>query len=169
MTPRVRGTVAAMAVTVVLGLTGHTLVEAATSWVPGLGSSSHGEGRAQPAITTATGNPSTFSAACASSGESAVLTWTSAGSGVTGYQVLVSSTVSGTFSVDATQPTGTALTVTETYTTNSGNKFYRLEAKSANWAFPGATITYARQAAVLGTNGGYLTMATSGTRCTATA
>jgi hypothetical protein len=81
----------------------------------------------------------------------------------------VSATVNGTFAVDATQPLGTALTITETYTSSSnGNKYYRLEAKSTNWTFPGLTITDARQAAVAGTNGGFLTMASSGTNCVAT-
>ncbi len=154
----------------VVGFSDHSLVDAATKWLPGLASGSRGEGHAQPAITTATGNPSSFTAACvSSSSESAVLTWTSAGAGVTGYEVLVSATVNGTFAVDVTQPSGTALTVTETYTSATGKKFYRLEAKSANWPFPGTTITNAREAAVAGTIGGYLTMASSGTECTATA
>ncbi|MFI5035569.1 MAG: hypothetical protein ACHQFZ_05135 [Acidimicrobiales bacterium] len=154
---------------IVLGLFDRSFVEAATNWIPLLGAGSHGEGQAQPAITSATGNPVTFTATCASSSESGVLSWSSAGTGVTGYEVLVSSTINGTFALDATQPAGTALTITETYTSNTGNKFYRLEAKSAHWAFPGTTITNARQAAVSGTNGGFLTMASSGTRCTATA
>jgi hypothetical protein len=81
---------------------------------------------------------------------------------------LVSATVNGSFALDLTQPSGTALSVTETYTSSSANKFYRLEAKSVNWAFPGTTITNARQASVAGTNGGYLTMQSSGTKCTAT-
>jgi hypothetical protein len=154
----------------VVGLSDRSLVDAATNWLPSLASGSKAEGHAQPAITTATGNPSSFSAACvSSSSESAVLTWTSAGAGVTGYEVLVSSSVNGTFSVDATQPSGTTLTVTETYTSATGKKFYRLEAKSANWPFPGTSITNAREATVLGTLGGYLTIASSGTECAATA
>lgn len=154
----------------VVGLSDRSLVDAATNWIPSLATGSRGEGHAQAAITTATGNPSSFSAACASSSsESGVLTWTSAGAGVTGYEVLVSSSVNGTFAVDATQPSGTALTVTETYTSSTGKKFYRLEAKSANWPFPGTTITNAREASVAGTIGGYLTIASSGTRCAATA
>jgi hypothetical protein len=81
----------------------------------------------------------------------------------------VSATVNGSFVVDATQPVSTALTVTESYSSSStGNKFYRLEAKSTYWAFPGTTITNARQASVAGTGGGYLTMASTGTKCTAT-
>lgn len=153
-----------------LGLSGRSLVGAATNWLTSLSANSHGQGRAQPAITSATGNPVTFTAACvSSSSESALLNWTSAGSGVTGYEVLVSSTVNGVFAVDTTQPAGTALTVTETYTTSTGNKFYRLEAKSTNWPFPGTTITNARQAAVSGTNGGFLTIASSGAKCKATA
>jgi len=152
------------------GLSDRSLVNAATHWLPLLSAGSHGEGQARPAITSATGNPVTFAAACtASNEESATLTWTTAGSAVTGYAVYVSSTVNGTFALDATQPTGTALTVTETYTSGStGKKFYRLEAKSTNWAFPGATMTNARQAAVSGTNGGYLTMSSTPS-CTATA
>lgn len=151
------------------GVTNLSFAGAATKWIPALSSGSRGEGAAQPAITSATGNPVTFTAACSSSStESAVLTWTSAGSGVTGYEVLVSASASSGFSVDATQPSGTALTVTETYTT-SGKKYYRLEAESANWGFPGTTITNAREASVNGTNGGFLTMATSGTECAATA
>jgi hypothetical protein len=142
---------------------------ASTNWmVVGLSGSS-GMEQSQPAITTATTNPSSFTAACVSSTkEDATLTWTSAGAGVTGYAVYVSSTVNGTFALDATQPSGTALTVTETYTT-SGVKFYRMEAASVNWAFPGTNVTNARVVAVLGTIGGYLTMAHSGTKCTETA
>jgi hypothetical protein len=155
--------------TALFSLGGLTLVSAATNWTPSLSAGSKGQSAARVAITTATGNPVTFTAACvSSSSESAVLTWTSAGTAVTGYQVLVSSTVNGTFALDTTQPSGTSLTVTETYTSATGNKFYRLEAKSLNWPFPGTTITNARQASVLGTNGGWLTMASSGTRCTAT-
>ncbi len=72
--------------------------------------------------------------------------------------------------LDATQPSGTALTVTESYSSSStGKKYYRLEAKSLNWPFPGTTITNAREASVAGTNGGYLTMASSGTECAASA
>jgi hypothetical protein len=147
-----------------------TPVGAATNWMPSLQSGSKAEGASRPAITTKTGNPVTFSAGCvSSSSESGMLSWTTAGTGVTGYEVLVSSTVSGTFALDATQPSGTALTVTETYTSATGNKFYRLEAASLNWAFPGTTITNARQASVSGTNGGYLTVASTGTLCRATA
>jgi hypothetical protein len=160
-------TIAVLIAAVLLGLSNHALVEAATNWIPGLAASSHGEGHAQPAITTLTGNPATFGAACASSGEGAVLTWSSAGSAVTGYEVLVSATLNGSYTVDATQPTGTALTVTETYTT-AGNRYYRLEAASSKWAFPGTTVTNAREAAVGGTNGGYLTMSSSTPNCTAT-
>jgi hypothetical protein len=143
---------------------------ASSKWPVSLATNSKGESDSQAAITTAASKPLTFTAACSSSTtETAVLTWSAiAGTGVTGYEVLVSSTVNGTFAVDTTQPSGTTQTVTETYTT-AGEKFYRLEAKSLNWTFPGATITYARQAAVAGTNGGYLTMATSGTECSATA
>jgi hypothetical protein len=141
----------------------------ATKWLISLTSGSKAESHAQPAITTATSNPVTFTAACVNAtSEQAVLVWTSAGTAVTGYAVYVSATVNGTFALDATQPTGTALTVTETYTT-AGKKFYRLEAKSANWAFPGATITNAREVSVAGTIGGYLTMAKTGTECLATA
>jgi hypothetical protein len=162
--------VVATCAAVFLGLSNRSFVEAATSWLPLLAAGSHGEGQARPAITSATGNPVTFTAGCANAtSESATLNWTTAGTGVTGYAVYVSSTVNGTFALDVTQPVGTALTVTETYTAATGNKFYRLEAKSANWPFPGTTITNARQAAVGGTNGGFLTMASSGTRCTATA
>jgi hypothetical protein len=142
---------------------------AASNWIGTLAAGSKGEGQSRKAITTPTANPATFSAACAASGEKAVLTWTTTGAKTTGYEVLVSATVNGAFAIDATQPVGTALTVTETYTASSnGNKFYRLEAKSANWAFPGTTITNARQASVAGTNGGFLTMASSGTSCVAT-
>jgi hypothetical protein len=143
---------------------------ASTNWmVVGLSGSS-GMEQSQPAITTATTNPSSFTAACVSSTkEDATLTWTSAGAGVTGYEVYVSSTINGTFALDVTQPSGTALTVTETYTGSPGNLFYRLEAASVNWAFPGTNVTNARVVAVLGTIGGYLTMAHSGTKCTETA
>ena len=153
------------------GLSSLSFASAATNWLNSLASGSRGEGEAQAAITTATGNPATFTAACVSSSEEeATLTWTSAGSGVTGYAVYVSSTSGGTYALDGTQPSGTALTVTETYTSSqTGRKYYRLEAESANWAFPGTTITNAREASVSGTNGGYLTMASSGTECSATA
>jgi hypothetical protein len=164
------GVAAACCLGVFLGVSDRSFVGAATNWLTSLATGSHGEGKAQPAITSATGNPVTFTAACVSSSqESASLNWTTAGSAVTGYEVLVSSTVNGTFAVDVTQPVGTALTVTETYTSATGNKFYRLEAKSTNWSFPGTTITNARQAAVAGTNGGFLTISSSGTKCTATA
>jgi hypothetical protein len=165
------GAIIVVGVAIFLGLSNLSFVEAATNWIPLLSAGSHGEAQAQPAITSATGNPVTFTAACvSSSSEKAVLNWTTAGSGTTGYEVLVSSTVNGTFAVDATQPAGTALTITETYTSGTtGNKFYRLEAKSAHWAFPGTTITNARQAAVMGTNGGFVTMSSSSPQCTATA
>jgi hypothetical protein len=98
------------------------------------------------------------------------LTWSTAGSAVTGYEIFVSSTVSGTFALDTTQPSGTALTVTETYSSSTaGKKFYRLEAESVNWSFPGTNITNAREASAVSTLGGYLTMASSGTECAATA
>ncbi len=151
------------------GLCNLSFASGATNWLASLASGSKGEGEARATITTATGNPSTFTAACVkSSEEEATLTWTSAGTGVTGYAIYVGATAGGTYALDVTQPSGTALTVTETYTTSVGEKFYRLEAKSANWAFPGTAITSAREASVGGTNGGYLTMASSGTECTAT-
>jgi hypothetical protein len=147
-----------------------TTAGASTNWMIPLLGGPHGVASSQPAITTSTGNPSSFTAACvASNKEDATLTWTSAGAGVTGYAIYVSSTVNGTFALDATQPSGTALTVTETYTGSPGNLFYRLEAASVNWAFPGTNVTNARVVAVLGTIGGYLTMAHSGTKCTDTA
>ena len=166
---RSRGTLAALCGAAALfGATNLSFAGAVTKWIPTLNSGSRGEGAARAAITSLTGNPVTFTAACSSSStESAVLTWTSAGSAVTGYEVLVSASASSGFSVDATQPSGTALTVTEAYTT-AGKKYYRLEAESANWSFPGTTITNAREASVGGTNGGFLTMATSGTDCSAT-
>lgn len=168
-----RGPVAALcALAALFGLTNLSLAGAASNWVPALAAGSKGEGLARSAITSATANPSTFTAACSSSSkEVAVLTWTSAGSAVTGYEILVSATGTGSFSLDATQPSGTALTVDETYTSSStGKKYYRLEAESANWSFPGtSSYTNAREAAVSGTNGGYLTMASSGTECSATA
>jgi hypothetical protein len=145
-----------------------TTAGASTNWMVTLFASPRGVASSQPAITTSTGNPSSFTAACvASNKEDATLTWTSAGAGVTGYEVYVSSTLNGTFALDTTQPSGTALTVTEAYTT-SGVKFYRLEAASVNWAFPGTNVTNARVVAVLGTIGGYLTMSHSGTKCIAT-
>lgn len=155
----------------VFGVTSLSFAGAVTNWIPTLVTGSKGEGAARPAVTSVTANPTTFSAACASSSsESAVLTWTSPGSAVTGYEVFVSSTSSGTYALDATQPSGTALTVTESYSSSTtGKKYYRLEAKTLNWAFPGTTITNAREASVSGTNGGYLTMASSGTECAATA
>ncbi len=153
---------------VLFGLTNLSFASAATNWLASLAGGSKGEAQARPAITSATGNPVTFTAACkSSSSEVAVLTWTTAGSAVTGYEVWVSSTANGTYALDTTQPSGTALTVNETYTSGTGNKYYRLEAKSSNWIFPGSTITNAREASVSGTNGGYLTIASS--KCTAVA
>jgi hypothetical protein len=144
-------------------------VGAATNWITALAAGSKGEAQSQIAITTPTGNPVTFNAACAPVGEKATLTWTTAGAGVTGYEVLVSATAGGVYALATTQPVGLALTVTETYTApTNGTKYYRLEAKSTHWAFPGVTITNAREAAVGGTNGGFLTMASSGTLCVAT-
>lgn len=154
------------------GLTTLSFAGAATKWTPSVNSGSKGEGLARPAITSDTGNPVTFTAACNSSTtEVAVLTWTTAGTAVTGYEIFVSATATGTYALAGTQPSGTALTVNETYTsTTTGKKFYRLEAESANWPFPGAaSYTNAREASVAGTNGGYLTMASSGTECSATA
>jgi hypothetical protein len=150
------------------GVTNLSFAGAVTKWIPGLNTGSKGEAAAQSAITSKTGNPSTFTAVCSSSTtESAVLTWTSAGAGVTGYEILVSAKLASGYAVDATQPSGTALTVTETYTnTTAVKKYYRLEAESAKWGFPGTTITNAREASVAGKNGGYLTMSSSG--CTAT-
>ncbi len=170
-TSRQRSLVVISLAAALFGLTNLSFAGAVTNWIPSLNNGSKGEGAAMPTITSATANPTTFSAACSSSSsESAVLTWTSAGSGVTGYEILVSSTLAGTFAVDGTQPSGTALTVTETYSSSStGKKYYRLEAKSLNWAFPGTTITNAREASVSGTLGGYLTMASTGTKCAATA
>jgi hypothetical protein len=154
---------------VLFGPSNLSFASAATNWLVSLRSGSKGESHAQPAITTVTGNPATFTAACVNATtEEADLTWTSAGSAVTGYEVYVSATKGGTYALDDTQPTGTALTVTETYT-SAGKKYYRLEAQSVYWAFPGATITNAREASVAGTNGGYLKMATTGTECKATA
>jgi hypothetical protein len=165
------GLVGVSATAVLLGVAGLTFAGAVTNWIPTLVTGSKGEGAARAAVTSVTSNPTTFSAACtSSSSESAVLTWSSAGSAVTGYEVLVSSTSSGSYALDATQPTGTALTVTETYSSSTtGKKYYRLEAKTLNWPFPGTTITNAREASVSGTNGGYLTMASTGTECAATA
>ncbi len=161
--------IAVCGATALFGLTTLSFAGAVTNWIPTLSSGSKGEGEARSAITSATGNPVTFTAACTSSTtESAVLTWTSGGSAVTGYAVYVSATASGTYALDGTQPSGTALTVNESYTNStSAKKYYRLEAESADWPFPGTTITYAREASVSGTNGGYLTMSTSS--CTATA
>jgi hypothetical protein len=156
---------------VLFGPSNLSFAGAATKWLVSLASGSKGESYSQPAITTVTGNPVTFTAACKNAtSEKAVLTWTKASTGtaVTGYAVYVSATAGGTYVLDATQPASTALTVTETYTTSTGDKYYRLEAKSVNWAFPGTTITNAREASVSGTNGGYLTMATTGTKCSAT-
>lgn len=162
-------TAVALAAALTLATSHVTGVSAASGWIASLGPGASAQAQAQPAVTTATTNPLTFSAACNGSSESASLSWSSAGSAVTGYAVYVSSSATSGFALDTTQPSGTALSVTETYTTSTGKKYYRLEAKTANWAFPGTTITNAREAAVGGTNGGYLTMASSGTKCTATA
>lgn len=155
---------------VVFGFNNLSFAGAATNWLASLAAGSNAEAQARSVITTATGNPSTFTAACkSSSSEVAVLTWTSAGSGVTGYEVWVSSSSGGTYALDTTQPSGTATTVNETYTSSTGSKYYRLEAESSHWTYPGSTITNAREAAVSGTNGGYLVIANSGTKCTAVA
>jgi hypothetical protein len=162
--------IALCAAAAIFGVTNLSFAGAVTNWIPTLKTGSKGEGAARPAITSLTTNPATFSAACtSSSSESAVLTWSSAGSAVTGYEIFVSSTSSGSYTLDTTQPSGTALTVTESYTSSTGKKYYRLEAESSNWPFPGTTITNAREASVSGTNGGYLTMASSGTECAPTA
>jgi hypothetical protein len=80
---------------------------------------------------------------------------------------MVSSTVGGTYAADVTQPAGTALTVTESYTSSPGSKYYRLEAKTAVWTtFPGATIVNAREATEGATLNGFLVMAATGTKCT---
>lgn len=142
----------------------------ASSWTTAIASGSKGEGSARPAITSLTGNPATFTAACVSGSEAATLSWSSAGSAVTGYELWVSSSANGTYALAGTQPSGTATTVTETYTASTtGTKYFRLEASSAHWAFPGSTVTNAREASVAGTNGGFLTMTASSPFCTATA
>jgi hypothetical protein len=163
--------VALCAAAAIYGVTSLSFAGAVTNWIPTLRTGSKGEGAARPAITSLTANPTTFGAACtSSSSESAVLTWSTAGTAVTGYEIFVSSTPTGSYALDATQPSGTALTVTETYSSStSGKKYYRLEAESLNWPFPGTTITNAREASVSDTNGGFLTMASSGTECAATA
>jgi len=64
--------------------------------------------------------PWTFTAACKNAtSEKAVLTWTNASTGtaVTGYEGLRECNGGRTYALDVTQPVGTALTVTETYTT----------------------------------------------------
>ncbi len=163
-------TAAALTAALTLVTTNVPRVSATSSWFDSLASGSHGQAQARPAITTATSWPASFSAACNGTSESAVLSWSSAGGAVTAYAVYVSSSATSGFALDATQPSGTALTITETYSSSTtGKKYYRLEAESTNWAFPGTTITNAREDSVGGTNGGYLTMASSGTKCTATA
>lgn len=169
---RHRGMVIALCATAALfGVTNFSFAGGVTNWIPTLKTGSKGEGAARPAMTNPTTTPATFSAACtSSSSEGAVLSWTSAGSAVTGYEIYVSATSSGTYALDTTQPSGTALTVNETYSSSTtGKKYYRLEAESLNWPFPGTTITNAREASVGGANGGFLTMASSGTECAATA
>jgi hypothetical protein len=160
-------------VVVVSAIPAFTGVGAATNWLSSLVGGSKGEGASRSVITTATTNPVTFSAACTSpsTAESATLTWTAAGSGLAGYQVWQSSTVNGTYTQAGSTLTGTTLTVTLTYTTTvgtiggTGNKFYRLEAASTNWTYPGATITNGREATEGATLNGFLVMASSGTRC----
>jgi hypothetical protein len=167
--PQKLTTTVALAAALTLATSNVTGVGAVSGWVESLAPGSHAQAQAQPAITTATTNPVTFTAACDGSAESASLSWSSAGAAVTGYAVYVSSSATSGFALDTTQPSSTALSVVETYTTSTGKKYYRLEAKTANWAFPGTTIANAREAAVSGTNGGYLTMAASGTKCAPTA
>lgn len=155
---------------VLIGAMTLTFAGASSNWLPQIQAGSHGEGAARTTITSATANPVTFTALCSSStSETVALSWSSAGSGVTGYALYVSSSSAGTYALDTTQPSGTAVSVNETYTSSTGKKYYRLEAKSANWAFPGTTITNAREANVAGTNGGYITIASTGTECSATA
>ena len=154
-------------------IVGLTSVGASTNWLSALAGGSHGEGNSRGVITTATTNPVTFSAACTSPStlESATLTWTAAGTGLAGYQVWQSSTVNGTYTQAGSTLTGSTLTVNLTYTTSvgtiagTGNKFYRLEAASTNWTYPGASITNAREATEGATLNGFLVMAASGTRC----
>jgi hypothetical protein len=163
--------IALCATAALFGVTNLSFAGGVTNWIPTLKTGSKGEGAARPAMTSLTVTPATFSAACtSSSSESAVLTWTTAGSAVTGYEIFVSATSTGTYALDTTQPSGTTLTVNETYSSSTtGKKYYRLEAKSLNWPFPGTTVTNAREASVSGTNGGFLTMAGSGTECEASA
>lgn len=166
-----RRTVIVTVAVALCGVTTLTIAGAATNWIPIVHTGSSGEGAAKLVITSVTGIPTTFTAACSSSSsEIAILTWSSVGIAVTGYEIYVSATSGGTYALSGTQPSGTALTVDETYTSSStGKKYYRLEAETAHWPFPGTTITNAREASVAGTNGGYLTMASSGTECVATA
>ena len=70
----------------IAGLLSLTYVGASTHWIPLLSALSKAEAAARPAITTAATNPVTFSAACNGALESAVLTWTTAGIAVTGYE-----------------------------------------------------------------------------------
>jgi archaellum component FlaG (FlaF/FlaG flagellin family) len=142
------------------------IAAATTNWTTTLNSG--GGAQADAAfVTTATTTPTTFTAACDGSLEEATLTWTAV-SGATGYQIMVSSTSGGTYAADGTQPSGTALTINETYTSSSnGDKYYRLEAKTSTWtSFPGATIVNAREATEGATLNGFLLMASSGTKCT---
>ena len=154
-------------------IVGLTSVGASTNWLFALAAGSKGEGNSRGVITTATTNPVTFTADCTTPAtqESATLTWTAAGTGLAGYQVWQSSTANGTYTQAGSTLSGSTLTVVLTYTTTkgtidgTGNKFYRLEAASTNWTYPGATITNAREATEGATLNGFLVMASSGTRC----
>jgi hypothetical protein len=158
---------------VVAVVSGFTSVGAATNWLSSLVGGSKGEGASRSVITTATTNPVTFTAACTSpsTAESAKLTWTAAGSSLSGYQVWQSTTANGTYTQAGSTLTGATLTVTLTYTSaantigGTGNKYYRLEAASTNWTYSGATITNAREATEGATLNGFLVMASSGTQC----
>jgi hypothetical protein len=150
-----------------LGSTVVSSVGAATSWLNTLATGSDGEGASTNALTTATTRPATFTVTCLSpTAETATLTWTTAGAGATGYAIYSSTSLAGPYALATKQPAGTALTISETYTTTT-DEYYRLEAKSTHWAFPGTTITNAREATVGSTLNGYLAMTKGPATCTA--
>ncbi len=105
---------------------------------------------------------SSLTAACKNStSEVAVVSWTAV-TNATSYVVEQATSSTGTYSAAGTQPSGTAITDSITYTTKV-TYYYKLYAYiGTNWQG-----TLSANAKVGSTTPGYLVFNTSGTRCTA--
>ncbi|MGD0321162.1 MAG: hypothetical protein ABSC00_06100 [Acidimicrobiales bacterium] len=136
-----------------------TAAAAATAWTTNMSASTH-QGEAHS--TTKPPATSSLTAACQNStSEVAVVSW-SAVTNATSYKVEQATTSSGTYSAAGTQPSGTALTDSITYTTNV-TYYYKLYAYiGTNWQG-----TLSANAKVGSTTPGFLVFQTSGTMCTA--